>query len=175
MDDAEVSATGSLYCVDVRGKAVIKDSGYVITNGPCVSPDGRIFYHTDTLAKTVYAFDVSTNQTLSNKQALIHIKNGYPDGTVVDAEGCLWVSLFAGGRIERYSPSGELLQSVKFPCPNVTKMAFGGADLRTAYVTTAWKGMSARQREESPLAGGLFSFEVDTPGLPQGLISKGLY
>ena len=175
MDDAEASASGKLYCVDKFGKAVAKDDDYVITNGPCMSPDCRIFYHTDTLAKMIYAFDVETGQVLSNKRALIHIKNGYPDGTAVDAEGCLWVALFAGGRVERYSPRGELLQSVKFPCPNVTKVAFGGADLCTAYATTAWKGMSDKKRQEQPLAGGLFAFQVDVPGLPQSLIRQGLH
>ena len=175
MDDAEVEPSGKLYCVDKFGKAVAKDEGYVITNGPCTSPDGRTFYHTDTLAKTIYAFDVEAGQVLANKRALIRIENGYPDGTTVDAEGCLWIALFAGGRVERYSKRGELLQSVQFPCSNVTKIAFGGADLCTAYATTAWKGMSEQKRTEQPLAGGLFSFQVDTPGLPQSLIRQGLH
>ncbi len=173
MDDAESAASGSLYFVDGYGKAVVKDADYVITNGPCTSPDERIFYHTDTLAKTIYAFDLDANQALSNKRALIYVENGYPDGTAVDAEGCLWVALFAGGRVDRYSPRGELLQTVEFPCANITKIAFGGADLCTAYATTAWKGMTAKQREEQPLAGGLFSFEVDVPGLPQSLVRRG--
>ncbi|MDI9335059.1 MAG: SMP-30/gluconolactonase/LRE family protein [Cytophagales bacterium] len=173
MDDAETHPLGQLYCVEKGGQAIAKDAGYVITNGPCTSPDGRIFYHTDTLQKTIYAFDVLANQQLSNKRALINISRGYPDGTAVDAAGCLWVALFAGGALERYSPRGELLQTVALPCPNVTKLAFGGADLRTAYVTTARKGMTAAQRAAQPLAGGLFSFEVDTPGLPQNLIRHG--
>ncbi len=175
MDDAEEAVSGKLYFIDSLGKAIVKDEGYVITNGPCTSPDGRIFYHTDTLAKTIYAFDVDAGQQLSNKRVLIKIDRGYPDGTTVDLAGCLWVALFAGGAVQRYSPSGELLQTVKFPCPNVTKIAFGGADLRTVYATTAWKGMTAQQREAQPLAGGLFSFQVDTPGLSQGLIRQGLY
>ncbi len=174
MDDAEEQPSGQLYCMNGQGRASAQDAGYIITNGPCTSPDGRTFYHTDTLAKTIYAFDVDTRQTLTNRRVLIRVERGYPDGTVVDAAGCLWVSLFAGGAVQRYSPRGELLQTVEFPCPNITKIAFGGADLRTAYATTAWKGMSAREREKYPLAGGLFTFSVDTPGLPQNLIQHGL-
>jgi D-xylonolactonase len=49
----------------------------------------------------------------------------------------------------------------------------GGADLCTAFATTVWKGMMAKQRQKYPLAGGLFSFQVETPGLPQSLISRG--
>jgi xylono-1,5-lactonase len=174
MDDAEEAASGKLYCVDQFGKAVAKDAGYVITNGPCASPDGRIFYHTDTLAKTIYAFDIAANQTLANKRVFIQIEQGYPDGTAVDAEGCVWIAVWAGSCALRYSPRGELLQTVAFPCANITKIAFGGADLCTAYATTAWKGLSAQEREEQPLAGGLFSFEVAVPGQPQSLIRQGL-
>jgi len=173
MDDAEQAATGALYFVDARGRAIQKDAGYVITNGPAMSPDGHTFYHTDTVAKTVYAFDVGANKQLANKRVLIHIEDGYPDGTTVDAEGCLWIALFAGARVERYSPQGELLQAVPFPCANVTKIAFGGDDLCVAYATTAWKGLSPQQRAEQPLAGGLFSFAVATPGLAQGKIRQG--
>jgi len=173
MDDAEQAPSGSLYCVEATGKVIKQDADYVITNGPAMSPDGRIFYHTDTLAKTVYAFDLGPEKRLLNKRALIHILNGYPDGTAVDAAGCLWVALFAGARVERYSARGELLQTVRFPCANVTKIAFGGADLCTAYATTAWKGLSSQDRAAQPMAGGLFSFAVETPGLPQGKIRKG--
>lgn len=173
MDDAEQLPSGSLFCIDSHGAVTQKDTNYVITNGPAMSPDASIFYHTDTLAKTVYAYGVDAEKRLVNKRPLIHISKGYPDGTAVDAEGCLWIALYGGGRVERYSPEGKLLQSVKFPCDNVTKIAFGGSDLRTAYATTAWKGLSPQQRAKQPLAGGLFSFSVATPGLPQSKIRRG--
>jgi sugar lactone lactonase YvrE len=79
----------------------------------------------------------------------------------------VWTGLFGGWSARRYSPRGEFLTEVRFPCANVTKIAFGGPDLRTVYATTAWKGLSAQARAEQPLAGGLFRFEVDVAGLPQ--------
>ncbi len=54
----------------------------------------------------------------------------------------------------------------RLPCANVTKLAFGGPDLRTAYVTTARKGLGEAELAAQPLAGGLFAFEVPVPGLP---------
>ncbi len=99
--------------------------------------------------------------------AVIEEGAGYPDGLAVDADGCVWTGLFAGWGVRRYSPRGELLNFVRFPCANVTKIAFGGKGLTTAYATTAWKGLTPSQREEQPLAGGLFCFSVATPGLPQ--------
>jgi sugar lactone lactonase YvrE len=56
----------------------------------------------------------------------------------------------------------------------VTKIAFGGPDLRTAYATTASKDVNAATRVEQPLAGGLFAFRVDTPGLAMPLVKIGL-
>ena len=45
-----------------------RDHGYVVTNGPAESPDGRTLYHTDTLAGIIYAFDRARDGTLSNKR-----------------------------------------------------------------------------------------------------------
>ena len=70
----------------------------------------------------------------------------------------------AGARIERYSAQGELIDTVPMPCSNITKIAFGGHDLRTVFVTTARKGLSEEQLATQPLAGGLFRFRVPTPG-----------
>jgi sugar lactone lactonase YvrE len=171
MDDGEKQTTGSLFRLAASGPVAL-DRGYVITNGPCFSPDGRILYHTDTRAGTIFAFDVADDGSVSNKRAFVTIETGagHPDGSVTDAEGCLWTCLFSGWSARRYAPSGELLSTVRFPCSNITKLAFGGPDLRSAYVTTACHHLNADQRAAQPLAGGLFRFEVDVPGVAQGVL-----
>jgi len=174
MDDGEEHPSGCLHRLDDDGPREM-DPGYIITNGPSFSPDGRTLYHTDTLARTIYAFNLASGGKLSNKRVFVTIEDGagYPDGPTVDSEGCLWTGLFAGWRARRYSPRGELLMEVRFPCANVTKLAFAGADLRTVYATTAWKGLDAKARAAQPLAGGLFRFEADVPGLPQHAVLHG--
>ncbi|RQR27584.1 SMP-30/gluconolactonase/LRE family protein [Burkholderia sp. Bp9142] len=175
MDDAEKIATGSLYRLSDDGYATAVDTGYVITNGPASSPDGRTLYHNDTLKRFVYAFDVGMDGALSNKRVFASILGpGYPDGMAVDADGFVWVALFGGACIQRFSPEGVLTGQVTFPCSNVTKLTFGGDDLRTVYVTTAWKGLSLADRSQQPLAGGLFSFRSSTPGQPQMRCTKGI-
>jgi sugar lactone lactonase YvrE len=168
MDDAEQNASGALYRLD-RGGLSVMDSGYIITNGPAISPDGGTLYHTDTLQKHIYAFDLGADGALSGKRVFATIEEGagYPDGSVVDSQGCLWTGLFGGWGARRYSPQGQLLQSVSFPVANVTKLAFAGADLTTVYATTARKGLDRAALEAQPLAGGLFCFQADVPGQPQ--------
>lgn len=168
MDAGESKPTGSLYRIDRFGNLTNADSGYIITNGPAVSADGKTLYHTDTLEKVVYAFDLLPDGTLGGKRPFVKITGGgHPDGMAVDVDGNIWIAVFGGARIERYSPAGRHIGNVGFPCSNITKLAFGGDDLRTAYVTTAWKGLTLAQRVHEPLAGGLFTFRTDTPGLPQ--------
>jgi len=168
MDDGEQNPSGALYRLDQSGLCVM-DSGYIITNGPAISPDGRTLYHTDTLQKRIHAFDLGMDGSLSGKRVFAAIEDGagYPDGPVVDSQGCLWTGLFGGWGVRRYSPQGALLVCVSFPVANVTKLAFGGADLTTVYATTARKGLNAAALAAQPLAGGLFCFQAGTPGQPQ--------
>jgi sugar lactone lactonase YvrE len=167
MDDSEQAATGALYRFDGENVRQM-DDGYIITNGPAVSHDGRTLYHTDTLDKRIYAFDLAADGSLSNKRRFVEITDGgYPDGMAVDAAGHLWVCTFGGWRIDRFDPSGRKVGEVRFPCSNITKLAFGGNDLRTVYATTARKGLSSEELAAQPLAGGLFTFRVDGAGLPQ--------
>jgi len=175
MDDNEEEPSGALYQLNDSG-CIRRDPGYVVTNGPAESPDGSVLYHTDTLAGMIYAFDRTRTGSLSNKRVFTRFApgSGFPDGPIVDAEGCLWTGVFGGWGLQRYSPQGELLQTIRLPCSAVTKAAFAGDDLKTLYITTAHVALDAEQRRQQPLAGGLFRTRVDVPGLPQGIVSHGI-
>ncbi|MDI7775707.1 SMP-30/gluconolactonase/LRE family protein [Asticcacaulis sp. EMRT-3] len=192
MDDAEEQASGKLYRYDARGLKMM-DEDYVITNGPAVSPDGRTLYHNDTLKKLIYAFDLSEDGDISNKRIFARLDadqpadissapcyahemaiqkthgDGYMDGPVVDSAGNVWNALFFGWGVNCYAPDGRLLRKVRFPVSNVTKIAFGGDDLKTVYATTAAKGLNPDELKSQPLAGGLFSFRADIAGQTQNL------
>lgn len=170
MDDAETDESGRIYRLDQDG---CNDSGLPpvsITNGPAFSPDGHTLYHHDTLGRRIWASTVHDGRVTGTRLfAQIEGGAGYPDGPVVDAQGCLWVGLFAGWAVRRYDPAGKLIGVVPFPVANVTKVAFGGPDLRTAYATTATKGLSTAERAAQPLAGALFAFDPGVAGLPAHL------
>ncbi|WP_420137810.1 SMP-30/gluconolactonase/LRE family protein [Sphingomonas sp.] len=172
MDDGEGAATGRLYRFD-RGTVV--DSGLApvsITNGPAISPDGRTLYHTDTLGRIIHRVPINDDGSLGTPSqfAVIDEADGWPDGAVCDAEGFVWTGLWGGWRARRYAPDGTIAAEVRLPAANVTKIAFGGADLRTAYATTARKGLDADALASQPLAGNVFAFETDTPGLAGNLV-----
>lgn len=169
MDDAERAATGRIYRYD--GNDLLAATPPVaITNGPAISPDGRTLYHVDTLAGTIHACTLGDDGLPRDTRvfATIDSADGYPDGPAVDAEGCLWVGLYNGWAVRRYSPEGALLEVVRFPVSAITKVAFGGPDLRTVYATTARKHLDDDAVRNEPLAGALFAFRAAVPGLPAG-------
>src|SRR6187402_275609 len=171
MDDEEGGDTGRLYVFD-RGE--VRDSGLApvcITNGPALSPDGRVLYHTDTLGRVIHRVPVNDDGTLGAPIlfATIAEADGWPDGAVCDREGHVWTGLWGGWRARRYAPDGRISAEVRLPAANITKIAFGAADLRTAYATSARKGLDADALASQPLAGNLFAFDVDVAGLPGNL------
>ncbi len=172
MDNEERRTSGSLYRFS-QGRLQVMDSGYVITNGPAMSPDGRVMYHVDTFAQCVYAFDVSPAGELANKRQFLRVTEPgvYPDGPVVDAAGNVWIAMFGGWGVRCYSPQGKLLGTLALPVAQCTKVAFGGDDLRTLYITTASVGLSPEQLASQPLAGGLFRTRVEVAGLKPNLFA----
>lgn len=175
MDDAERDTTGRIYLLGADGICHARTTPTCITNGPAVSPDGRTLYHVDTLGGTIFAASIASDGPLSDQRtfATVEPRHGYPDGPAVDAEGCVWIGLYMGGAVRRYSPTGELLEIVDFPVSAVTKIAFGGPGLRTVFATTAHKHLDADGRAREANAGDLFAFEVSVPGLRGAEVTVG--
>lgn len=170
MDDAEREATGWLYCLDAGLQWRRTDGPYVCTNGPAFAPDGRTAYHTDTMQRVIHAFDLDDDGQLRNKRPFVRFaeRDGYPDGMTVDADGCVWVAHWGGGRVTRFTPRGDADATIALPATQVTSCAFGGAGLDTLYITTAAIGLSEAERAAQPLAGGLFALRVAQRGTAAG-------
>jgi sugar lactone lactonase YvrE len=169
MDTRMRSASGVLYRLDADGSAHAMDDGYGITNGPAWSPDGTVMYHNDSKVRTVYAFDCDPAAgTIANKRVFAQLPDddGFPDGMSVDSEGGLWLAHWGGSRVTRFTPNGHIDRVLKLPVSQVTSCAFGGRNLRTLFITTASIGLSDEQLAQEPLAGRLFSVDVDIAGLP---------
>ena len=160
----------SLYRLDAD-KSVHKMLGQVTcSNGIVWTLDNKTMYYIDTALRRVDVFDYDLESgDISGRRTAFAVPSemGYPDGSTLDSEGMLWVALWQGGAVSRWNPgTGELLQVVKVPAPNVTSCAFGGLGLDRLYITTARNGMSEEALAEYPLAGGLFCADVGVTGMP---------
>lgn len=165
MDDREELATGAIWCL-AENRLHYMGCEAVVTNGPAVSGDGRHLYHVDSGRRTIFRSSLGPGPTLAGTEVFIqfHQADGHPDGIVMDAEDCLWVALWDGWSVRRYAPDGTLMLDVRFPCARVTKLALGGPDLTTAYVTSARVGLDEGALAGQPLAGSLFAFDAPVAG-----------
>ena len=165
MDDEEQRPTGALWCFD-RGELHHLGGDAVVTNGPAITCDGRYLYHVDSGARTIWRFTIGAGPCVEHHEVFLQLDqvDGHPDGIVLDSEDCLWVALWDGWAVRRYAPDGTLLLKIAMPVARVTKIAFGGADLRTAFVTTARVGLDQAQLASQPDAGHLFAFAAPVAG-----------
>jgi sugar lactone lactonase YvrE len=171
------AAKATLHCWN-GAKLVRRADNATVGNGLAWSPNGRTMYWSDTKAHTIYAFDFEpASGELSGRRVFAQFPvkqdgqsldsyGGRPDGAAVDAEGCYWVAMFEGQRLLRLSPAGELLREVRLPVRCATMPCFGGADLKTIYVTTSREKRPAAELMAQPMAGCVLALEVDVPGLP---------
>jgi len=160
---------GSLYRLDNTGQTELIMSGLTISNGLGWSPDGRTMYLVDTAPGVIHAFRFDPDRgTISDDHVLVEIpaEHGGPDGLTVDAEGDVWVAIYGGGRVRRYSPKGQLREELFVPAEQTTCCAFAGPGLHRLYVTTATEHWTDEQRRAEPGAGLVYAFDTDATGRP---------
>lgn len=170
MDDSESAPSGRFYVFDRGEVRAAGPAGITITNGPAVNASGTRIYFTDTSAKKIFVADLSEAgvgeaRLFADTGALF--PDAYPDGPVVDAEDHVWTGLYLGSRVARFAPDGTLVATIAIPARDITKMAFGGPDLKTAYVTSATKNMTQLDMAAKPLSGSLFAFPAPVRGFAQ--------
>jgi len=135
---------GKLYKVDHDGKIGILDEGFHHVNGLGFSSDNKTLYFTDTVLRTIYAYDYDQAVgTVKNRRVFVKVSDydGIPDGLTVDAQGYVWSAQWYGGCIVRYDPDGRIERRIQLPVKQISSLAFGGDELTDVYVTTAGKNI----------------------------------
>ena len=154
------------------------EMGIICNNGPCWSPDDKVFYHADSFMQEIYAYDYDIETGgISNKRVFASTREepGLADGSTVDEEGYLWNSQVISGQLVRYAPDGSIERRIPMPVSNITSVMFGGDALDTLYVTSMARvdhpgGQGMFEVEEKPQAqaGGLFAVTgLGVRGLPE--------
>jgi sugar lactone lactonase YvrE len=156
-------ADGFIVLVDENGARIVADNlGY--TNECIVHPDGNRLFVNETFARKLTSFEIAENGDLSDATTVAEFGPGtFPDGLVFDAEGGIWITSIVSNRVIRISPEGDQEIIVEDSDPqhlewveaafqsstmgrshldnaksqllrNISSLAFGGTDLKTAYL-----------------------------------------
>lgn len=159
----------SIYSLDGQSNVKKWVDNLLTANGIAFSPDAKRFYYADTPSHAIQVCDYDAETGTVSNTRLFHqfpLGNGRPDGAAVDSEGYYWSALYEGGRVVRLNPEGEIVQEITVPAKCPTMVAFGGADLKTLYITSVGN-RPGEELGEFPNSGALFSVQVDVPGLPE--------
>jgi sugar lactone lactonase YvrE len=169
MNDRRRDPTGSLYRIDPDHRWERTMTEIIVPNSLAWSPDGRTMYFADTYRHVIWAFDYDPDGgTPSNRRTLVEVAGpGRPDGSAVDADGCLWNAEYAGGRLVRYTPNGAVDRVISMPVSNPTSCCFGGPGFDTLFVTSARQRLTPEQLGREPLAGSVFALTPGVAGLPE--------
>ena len=163
--------TGALYRVTPDGRIERKGDGYAVSNGLAWSPDGRTMYHSDSTAGVIEAwdFDPATGGMANHRRlATLTGEEGRPDGAATDVDGNYWSAGPSAGVINRFSPTGALLERIPFPVPGPTMPCFAGRHL---FVTSLREGKAPDVLQRFPTLGGLFRADVPLQGAPVGVFA----
>ena len=151
---------GELWRVEGEGKATEMYGNVGLTNGIGFAPDGKMIYHADSAGPHLIVHDVAPNGTMTNRRAIAQMESGtIPDGLCVDEAGCIWVAVYGGRCVTRYTPDGKLDRKIEVPAKAVTSVCFGGKDRRDLYIVTA------DNTEVPDRKGTIFRTRVETPGV----------
>jgi sugar lactone lactonase YvrE len=168
MSNVNRDPVGSLYRFEADFACTKLRNAIIIPNSLAWSPDGRTMYFADTNRHTIWQYDYDpATGAPTNERVFVDTGDGRPDGSCVDAEGCLWNAEYGAWRLVRYTPQGKVDRTIGLPVANATCCCFGGDDLATLYVTSATQRMAPGDLARQPLAGSLFSLRPGVQGLPE--------
>lgn len=146
-----------------------------IPNATCFSQDGTTAYFADTpkQAITKIQLDPDTGLPIGEAELFVDLsgENLFPDGAVLDSAGRLWNAQWGAGRVACYDEKGVFVKAINLPASKLTCPCFGGKDLKTLYVTSAFDGMDQEERQAEPEAGAVFAIEMDIAGCPERRLS----
>jgi sugar lactone lactonase YvrE len=156
--EADYAPVGALYRISAGLKVERMADALAIPNALAFDPERRRMYYADTRAYVIWVCDLDPITGELGERRVFARTNApaRPDGSCIDAQGCLWNAEYAGGRVVRYAPDGSIVETITLPVSHPTCCCFGGCRLDRLYITSASEPLSDAERRNEPLAGHLF-------------------
>jgi sugar lactone lactonase YvrE len=130
---------GALYRLAPDGSVATMLTGVTVSNGLCWTPDGSRAYYVDSGRLDVLTVDLSA-PAVTSREHFVDVEGGTADGLTVDADGGVWVALWGGSAVHRYTPDGTLDTVVHVPTTHPTACTFAGPELDELWITTSAMG-----------------------------------
>jgi sugar lactone lactonase YvrE len=166
---SEDAPVGELLRLETDASVTPLVDRVTVSNGLGWTVDGRTLYFVDSDSRRVDAFDYDPDTGwLGDRRTFVEVPpaEGYPDGLAVDVDGGVWVAMWGGRRVNRYSTNGSLDAVIDVPATHTTSCAFGGPDLDLLYITSARTRLEPDVLAAEPHAGGLFVARPGVAGVP---------
>ena len=144
-------SVGAIYCYTAAGKVARLHTGLKYPNGLAVAPDQKTLYVSETWTRSVVAFDLAKDGTLSKQRLVYQFSTPTVDGLAVDEHGRIWVARLDNKSVDVLSPAGKVLASYAVGGDRVTNLAWREKSL---YVTVAGK------------VGAIYRLDVNVRGAP---------
>jgi sugar lactone lactonase YvrE len=172
MQHDEKAKHGRLWCVTADGNARAVRDGIGVSNSIAFDPARNQMYFADSMARLIEHATLDDDGLPTSWQPLAKTEKGGPDGSCVDAEGCLWNAEWGAWRVVRYTPDGAIDRVIEMPVSRPSCPVFGGPDHKTLYVTSARYLMGAEEDRKDVDAGSLYAIELeDVQGVPACLFA----
>jgi len=140
--------------------SVVADDLY-FPNGSAITPDDRTLIVAETWGNCLTAFDIEPDGTLKNRRCWAHLKDVYPDGICLDAEGAIWLAAPYPGEVLRVKEGGNITHRIKVTTKPYACM-LGGPARRTLFICTA--GSSDPNEARADPNGKIEMIDIDVQG-----------
>ena len=170
MDRNEEKPLGRAYRFAIDRTVEDLADGFVVFNGPCWSPDGTVFYVSDSGNGRFLRYAQAKDGTLGRPDVLARTATpltGSFDGAAVDAEGYIWSARVFGGRLTRFTPHGAIDREIALPIRKPTSLCFGGPELSVLFVTSMGAQLAPHFPPDGELGGAILAIHgLGVHGLP---------
>jgi sugar lactone lactonase YvrE len=167
MEKQPSGLNGKVYSLDQQGKLEVHGDTIGIPNSFIWLNDKQILI-SDSFVQKTYLVELLASGILDwqNRKVWLDLSEtaGTPDGGALDQDGNVWIAIWGGAAVHKYSPRGKFITKVPLFALQPTSCAFGGENMDELLITTATEGMSKQQLQVYPDSGKVVLQKMDIKG-----------